>query len=108
MEEGRAWGGRGTESKERISPSLTCLRSSVCTQQLLLCPVKCEEDPLSLTVNAHLYTQSSLNVLTSNQWTSHSHMQIVKSKSHGCQLCNTGQTLKQGLKGNFINESEIC
>lgn len=43
MEEGRAWGGRERE--------LICVR-----QQLQLCSIGCEEEPLSLTVNALLYT----------------------------------------------------
>lgn len=105
VEEGRAWGGRGTESGERSSPSLACLCPSVRAEQLQLCSTNCEEEPLFVTVNACLYTQSPL--LTSNHWTSHSRMQIeVKVSIMDIKLCNTGETLKQGLKGNFIHGSE--
>lgn len=41
MEEGRAWGDGGKESTERSSPSLACLCSSVCAEQLQLCFINC-------------------------------------------------------------------
>lgn len=54
MEEGRACGGTGTESRQRNSPSLAPLCLSVCPQQLQLC----EDEPLSVTVSAPLYIQT--------------------------------------------------
>lgn len=95
MEEGRVWGGPGTECRQRNSPSLARLRPSVCAQQLQLG----EKQPLSGTVTAPLYIQRHPRTPTPQLITRNhlSHLICKRKATAGCGHVKPATQTKGGI-----------